>query len=75
MATAARNGKKPILLETPLKEERRFSPPAGFQERARVKDRTPYEEALRLYFASTFHYGRHRLPYYGSALPGAPNIP
>ncbi|PTQ53665.1 MAG: Acetyl-coenzyme A synthetase [Hydrogenibacillus schlegelii] len=35
------------LLESKLREERRFEPPADFRERAWVKDRTPWEEAER----------------------------
>ena len=42
---ARANGRKPILLESLLKEDRRFAPPARFQEHAHIKTRSLYQEA------------------------------
>jgi acetyl-CoA synthetase len=42
---ARADGRKPILVESLLKEDRRFEPPTRFQERARIKTRSLYQEA------------------------------
>ena len=52
------------LLESLLKEERRFPPPPEFQARAWVKDRTPYEEAERDYVAFWARHAEQELTWF-----------
>jgi len=42
---ARANGRKPILLESLLKEERKFGPPSEFRGAAHIRDRALYQEA------------------------------